>query len=188
MKLASQYKSKYEQLQKYIQQGLDSWVMAGEVIKNLIDQDGHSVMDISEATGIPHAVIGKLESLGRKLILPQLLIAAWPAASLIPQLSYSQQERAVHDGVDLLLDNGDTLKVKAENLTYHQAKQVLGGGTIRSLPAQKAWMEEEKRKASIAIKKQAVATYQVKGGRVFITTPCQLTQKDLLRMLQELNS
>jgi hypothetical protein len=188
MKLATQYKGKYEQLVKYIQQGLDSWVKAGEVIKNLIDQDGHSVVDISEATGIPIPVVGKLESLGRKLILPQLLIAAWPAASLIPQLSYSQQEKVVEEGVDLLLENGDTLKVKAENMTYHQAKQVLGGGSIRSLPAQKAWLEEEKRKAVTSIKKQATATYQVKGGRVFITTPCQLTQKDLLRMLQELNA
>jgi hypothetical protein len=188
MKLATQYKGKYEQLVKYIQLGLDSWVKAGEVIKNLIDQDGHSVADISEATGIPVPVVGKLESLGRKLILPQLLIATWPAASLIPQLSYSQQEKVVEDGVDLLLENGDTLKVKAENMTYHQAKQVLGGGSIRSLPAQKAWLEDEKRKAVTSIKKQATATYQVKGGRVFIATPCQLTQKDLLRMLQELNA
>ena len=187
MKIATQYKGKYDQLVKYIQSGLDSWVKAGEVIKNLIDHDGHSVAEISDATGIPIPVIGKLESLGRKLILPQLLIAAWPAATLIPQLSYSQQEQAVEEGVELLLDNGDTLKVKAENLTYNQAKQVIGGGSIRSLAAQKAWLEEEKKKASVSVKK-AVASYQIKGGRVIITTACQLTQKDLLRMLQELGA
>ena len=103
------------------------------------------------------------------------------------RLPYSLQGSAIEEGVDLLIDESDSLKVKAENLTFDQVKQVFDGSNVRSLAAQKAYLEDLRIKASLNAIPDVTAPYQIKGNKVLISSACSLNQKDLLRMLQEIS-
>jgi hypothetical protein len=177
----------YQEIAQAIAKGIDSWIHAGELIKSAIDEQGETSKSIAEAIQIPVRVIGQLEKIGRKLIRPDLLLACYPAASALMRLPYSLQTSAIEDGVDLLVDESDSLKVKAENLTSCQVKQVFDGSSVRSLAAQKAYIEDLRIKVSINSIPEVSAPYQIKGNKVLISSACSLTQKDLLRMLNELS-
>jgi len=176
------------QLKALINDGLESWAKAGQLITEAIDKHDSSITEIAEIAGLPPKVIATLEKVGRGQILPSLLIATYPAASALPRLPYSEQKKAVEDGVELLLDNGDTLLVRAENLQPEQVNQCINGGSIRTIAAQKAWMEERNSKNALRNAKPVNSPYNVKGGKVYINGACELTRKDLMRMLNEIES
>jgi hypothetical protein len=178
-------RAEFKQLKSLLNEGLDSWKKAGELIANLIDSKQYTLVEIADAVNVSPLVIGKLESLGRNLIHSSLMIAAYPASSLLWKLPYSEQKEAVESGVTLLLESGDTLMVKAENLTRDQAVQVIGSSSLRGISAQRAWLEDSKGKA-LKLQKPLNAIYQIKGNNVIISSPCRLTRKDLMRMLTEL--
>jgi hypothetical protein len=178
----------HQEIADAISKGVNSWIHAGELIKLAIDEHGETSNSIAETIKIPVRVIGQLEKIGRKLIRPDLLLAGYPAAASLMRLPYSLQSEAIEDGVDLLLEESDSLKVKAENLTPSQVKQVFDGSSVRSLAAQKAYIEDLRIKASLNSIPDVLAPYQIKGNKVLITSACSLTQKDLLRMLNELNN
>ena len=177
----------HQEIAEAIANGVNSWIHAGELIKSAIDEHGENSKSIAEAINIPVRVIGQLEKIGRKLIRPDLLLAGYPAAPCLMRLPYSLQGSAIEEGVDLLIDESDSLKVKAENLTFDQVKQVFDGSNVRSLAAQKAYLEDLRIKASLNAIPDVTAPYQIKGNKVLISSACSLNQKDLLRMLQEIS-
>ena len=177
----------HQEIAAAIAKGVNSWIHAGELIKTAIDEQGETSQSIAEAINLPVRVIGQLEKIGRKLIRPDLLLAGYPAASSLMKLPYSLQSAAIDEGVDLLIDEADSLKVRAENLTHDQVKQVFDGGTVRSLAAQKAYLEDLRVKASLNSIPEVSAPYQIRGNKVLISSACSLNQKDLLRMLQEIS-
>jgi hypothetical protein len=178
----------HQEIAEAIVKGVNSWMHAGELIKTAIDEQGETSKSISEAINIPVRVIGQLEKIGRKLIRPDLLMAGYPAALALMRLPYSLQSSAIEDGVDLLVHEADSMKVKAENLTHDQVKQVFDGSNVRSLAGQKAYLEDLRIKASLNAIPDVTAPYQIKGNKVLISSACSLTQKDLLRMLQEISN
>lgn len=178
--------SKINEIKQHIKAGIDSWVKAGECVRDLLD-DGLTHDDIADKCGIPDLVVTKLELLGRGRVLPQLMLASYPAASFLPRLPLETQSRAVNEGVDVLLTSGDTLRVTADNLTRQQCQQVFDNMSLRSVSAQRAWIESEKTSQDLKRAPKAHGLYQVRGNKVLIPGACQLTQKDLVRMLSEIS-
>ena len=174
-----------------ITRGIECWSKAGEIVVKLIDDHRMTIQEIAgNSEFLTEDIIARFEQLGRKQILPQLLVADYPAAKHVIKLPYSEQSRAVDAGVELLVvgDEGhSTLKVAIGNLTPLQCKQVFAKDAIRSLPAQRAYIESQK--TDNEIKNRVFndeAIWKVSGRKVVFFKPCQMTARELAQIIAEI--
>jgi hypothetical protein len=78
------------------------------------------------------------------------------------------------------LDGGDTLKVRTIDLTTEQSKQVFHEDEVRTLGAQRAWLEDQKRKQP---SDPDPANYEVKKGKLVVREPMTFTKSQLRSLL-----
>ena len=157
----------------------------------LIDEHRMTIPEIAgNSEFLTEDIVGRFEQLGRKQILPQLLVADYPAARHVIKLPYSEQSRAVESGVELLVVDSEghsTLQVAVQNLTTSQCKQVFAKDAVRSLPAQRAYLESQKTQNEIngRICNDA-AVWKVSGRKVAFLKPCQLSARELAQIIAEI--
>lgn len=174
-----------------ITRGIECWSKAGEIVVKLIDEYRMTIPEIAgNSEFLTEDIVARFEQLGRKQILPQLLVADYPAARHVIKLPYSEQSRAVDSGVELLVMDGEghsTLKVAIENLTSLQCKQVFAKDAIRSLPAQRAYIESQKTDNEIKGRIcSEEAIWKVSGRKVAFLKPCQLSARELAQIIAEI--
>jgi hypothetical protein len=174
---------KHEQIANLIRQGIECWTQAGEVLCEILDA-GESLSSISEAAEIPYNVLCQLERIGRKQVIPQLLLSEFPAARAIERLPYSEQVRLQADPVEIVVSGGDVLKVKPSEMTRHQVKQAFASDHCRTLSEQKAWLVDQT-PAPVASKE--IASYRIRGNKVFFPAPCEMTRSTLARIIAEMD-
>jgi hypothetical protein len=175
------------ELVSLIARGIECWQKAGEIVVRMIDEQHYTIEQIADSSEfLTEDIVSRFEQLGRKQLSPGLLIADYPAAKHLVKLTFSEQERLLNGSVDLLLEGGDTLSVATKNLTPYQCRQVFDRKYIRTLSAQRAWMESEKARASSAPIPEMEYPYTIRAGKILIPQACQLTRRDLKRMLNEL--
>ena len=174
-----------------ITRGIECWSKAGEIVVKLIDEQRMTIPEIAgNSEFLTEDIVARFEQLGRKQILPQLLVADYHAARHVIKLPYSEPSRAAKDGVELLVVNGEghsTLKVAIENLTSLQCKQVFAKDSIRSLPAQRAYIESQKTDNEIKGRICSdEAIWKVSGRKVAFLKPCQLSARELAQIIAEI--
>ena len=139
---------KLSQIKDLFHQGVQAWVKAGELIVEVIDEEGNSLEEINETLEMPLDVLATLEKIGRKQVNPQLLLSDYPAARPLERLPMSEQERLMIEPVDVLLQNGtttDVLKVSVQHMTREQVKQVFARNYVRPIHEQRAWLEGQRK-------------------------------------------
>jgi hypothetical protein len=178
--------------------GVEGFRAAGCCVVRLVDDFGMSLREISEVclqggmmAGLCSVrTLGIFEKIGRGMLLPSLALEAFPAANYLQKMPISEQERLVESQVELVtIHDGvvDVLQVAVRDLTKRQCEQVFDGGTVRSVGAQRAWLEDEATTA--ALEKKAVAgavNYKLKGGKLIVLRECEFTPKELARILTDL--
>jgi hypothetical protein len=174
-----------------ITQGIECWNKAGEIVVQLLDEHGMTISDIAETSDfLTEDTVTRFEQLGRKQLIPRLLVADYPASRHLMRLPYSEQKRAIETSVDMLVCEGketSVLKVSVENLTPAQCRQVFDGDQIRSIGAQRAWLEDKRGAQEIKeALEQPTSIYQVRGKRIIIRRPCELTSGQLAQMIAEI--
>lgn len=175
----------YSKIATLVMSGIDSWIEAGKLIVELVD-NGTPISDIADECKIPSFCIAKLEQVGRNKCLPELLLGTYPAAAPIAKLTIEAQKQAIKKGVEVLIEGGQVLYVKADNLTPLQCKQVFDSQQLRTPESQRAWIESEKTRAVILQAPEARGAYEIRSSKIIIHHPCTLTRKDLHRMLTEI--
>jgi len=176
-----------------IQAGIDAWTKAGEAVVQLLDEQGMTLEEIAMCANhelITASVLGEFERVGRKQVLPKLLAARFPAAGSVKRLPLSEQQRVMEEGVYIVVMHGksaDELKVNVRDLTSTQAKQVFRDTEIRSVGAQRAWLEEQRsQKESKTIRTGQHLSWCVKHGKVIFREACELTRQELAVILTQL--
>ena len=174
-----------------VTQGIECWNKAGEIVVRLLDEHNMTIADIAETSELlTEDIVTRFEQLGRKQLIPCLLVADYPAARHLVRLPYSEQKRAVETSVDLLVCEGketSVLKVSVENLTPTQCRQVFDGDQVRSIGAQRAWLEDRRATQEIRdVLSSPGALYQVRGRRVVFKRPCELSAGQLAQIISEI--
>lgn len=174
-----------EEFKTLIENGIASIVQACEKYVEALDSDKDANEKFHSAFPmIDEATWANFELIGRKLMHHKLLFTGGKAINKLKLLPYSQQEVALEKGIDLLVSNGDILKVKPDCMTPFQIKQIFDGEHIRSLPQQKAYLESLK---IIATKSHPVIeTYVIKSGKVIFPAQSEYTRKEIARILMEM--
>jgi len=174
-----------------VAQGIECWSKAGEIIVNLLDTQNMTIQEITESSEfLTEDIVTRFEQLGRKQLFPRLLVADYPAARHLIRLPYSEQKRIIEGSVELLVMQGkesSTLMVKPENMTTAQCKQAFDGDQVRSIGAQRAYLEDKRSIAEIKdVLQSPSALYQVRGKKVIIRRPCELTAGQLAQLISEI--
>ena len=174
-----------------VTQGIECWNKAGEIVVRLLDEHNMTIADIAETSELlTEDIVTRFEQLGRKQLIPCLLVADYPAARHLVRLPYSEQKRAVETSVDLLVCEGketSVLKVSVENLTPTQCRQVFDGDQVRSIGAQRAWLEDRRATQEIRdVLSSPGPLYQVRGKRVVFKRPCELSAGQLAQIISEI--
>jgi hypothetical protein len=173
-----------------ITQGIECWNKAGEIVVSLLDEQQMTTAEIANCSEyLTEDIVTRFEQLGRKQLIPRLLIADYPAAKHLVRLPYSEQKRLVDGSVDLLVSDSETLKVSVQNLSSSQCKQVFEKNHVRSIGAQRAFLEEKK---TINTIRNAVTSFQdiylVKGKKVVFCRPCEMTAGQLAQIISEIEA
>jgi hypothetical protein len=173
-----------------INKGIECWKAAGEIVVSLIDDYEMDIEDIATASKyLTQDIVGRFEQIGRKQIIPDLLVAGYPASNYMLRLPYSEQKRLAENSVELLIageKESSSLMVTIENLTADQCRQVFEGNKVRSLAAQRAWLEDrtlkERQKTTI---RDTEPAYTLNKKKVIFNRPCEMTRQQLAKILSE---
>jgi len=131
--------------------------------------------------GVVPSVWRRLEAVGNGSLDHRLMNAASRGAQSLRRLPAPLQAECLDRGVDVLLAGGDSLRVAVDNLQASQVRQVFAGDHVRSLSEQKAFLS-----VAAPLPAGAVRPVEVRGNRVIVRQPCELTRQDLIRLLGEM--
>lgn len=175
-------------LQQAISAGIEAWKTAGQLLVAIIEEDGLSLGDIAEKADLPIDVLAQLEKIGRNQLVPQLLLAEYPAARKLERLPMSEQERLMIEPVEVMVMKSgkpDTLCVQVRHLTPSQVRQVFAANHIRSASEQRQWIESQTPTQSAPVKAECPYILTRKGSVIFQQS-CEMTAKELLRIAAQL--
>jgi hypothetical protein len=121
-----------------------------------------------------------LEKIGTGNLDPRLLNDRSYVGDCLRKLSGIDQKIALDGPIDLLLPRGDILKVMVHNLTESQCLQVFNKDQMRSLPEQKAYLEDINTIQVINKKKMdSDKPYTISLGKVIFHRPVQLNDTEI---------
>lgn len=175
------------ELQQAIFTGVEAWKKAGELLVGIIEKDGLALWEISEKADVPLDVLAQLEKIGRNQLVPQLLLAEYPAARKMGQLPMSEQERLMLEPVEVMVmkeGQPDTLRVPVRHLTGAQVRQVFASNHVRTLSEQRQWIESQRPVSELV--KVDVPYVLTRKGSVIFHQGCEMTAKELLRIAAQL--
>jgi len=176
------------EISNLIAAGLNSWLSAGELIVTILDQEGKTLADISELVDMPVGILSRFEQLGRRNLIPKLLIANYPASKNLQALPYSEQKRLIDGSVEVLTADGDDkINISIKNLTLKQCQQVFSSKEVRDIPSQRAWIESRRRRSKDKVVTSGMP-YHIKNGEVIFDQGCSMKASQLVNILAELTS
>jgi hypothetical protein len=176
-----------KQAGELITTGIESWVEAGTIIASILDADPDSIGTIIESIGLDEHIIQRFYSLGKREIHPLMLCSTAPGIKKLSLCPYNQQEKYINEPVNLVLRDGDALRVNVKELTIDQVRQVFANGHVRTDSEQRAWLESERARTDeiIAEKKSDAQPlgYQIRGKTVIFTRGLSLSEREIKDIL-----
>lgn len=185
----TQMNNKITEFANLCQQGIDAWTKAGELLVELVEEDPKVFDKIIEFNPQMNAgILGKFESMGRKVLHPHLLLNESPGLDRLAEMPYSVQERFLSESIPLIVetDSGpDVLMVSVKNMTRGQAQQIFGKGRIRTEGEQKAWLVDQRSKKAKPAGTN-IPAWTIRGGRVFFNEGATLSAGELATIITQL--
>jgi hypothetical protein len=176
-----------------ILEGIEKWVKAGEMLVDLLDNHQVTYEQLEEkCEGITADILKRFEQIGRRQIYPKLLVNTSAGARKLSAMPYSQQVKYCNEPIPLLVRKGegfDELLVKINDLSADQARQVFSKDGVRTLGAQRAYIQDCEQAAKNAENSEITeweVPWMVKGKQVVFKHACQMGRKELLSILNEM--
>lgn len=172
--------------------GLERWYEASLIVVDLIDEDMAAAEVLKrESNGMFNdRMIAAFERMGRKQLAPQLAYMSGAGPERLAKMPFSVQERYLNEPIELLIlkddESTDKLMVSVHDLTPKQATQVFARDCVRTLAAQRAWLEDDRARLLAAAKPVPQFPYKISGRRVTFSEGCTLTAQELARILAQI--
>ena len=166
--------------------GISGLVECGKIYVKAIDEDYRQIEVFKKA--LPEFTPGtwrQFEDLGRGNIHYKTLLIG-KNKRRIQAMPISTQKR-IADGTryELLLKNGDTLKVDLKEASIQQAKQLFDKDHIRTISEQKIWLSENKVCDNREDMPQTMPII-CKKGKLVVIRPVILTKKQVQEILMQI--
>ncbi len=164
-------------------QGFDKINQACKVYVEAIDSNPELKSNFIKAyPDIPAGVWARYELVGRGGLDYRLLWIGGPGPRMLKKMPISDQKKYIEKPVDLLLSNGDKIKVDIRKLRPKQAKQVFADDHVRDAAEQRAWIEDQNTQSNLKANKDAKQPYRIENG-FLVVGKIKFGKKDLHRIL-----
>lgn len=172
-----------EEFYSLVMEGVKAWKKAGEIVAKQVDVDPEFPDKIHDAhPEISVDFVLAFDRIGRRLLHPDLLMDDSPGTCRLRELPFDVQAKHLTKPVQLLVVNGnkyDELSVDVRNLTAAQARQVFSKSGVRSIAAQRAWLEDKNAKQSVP----SDEPYRIVGRKLIVMEPTSFSPKQLAQFL-----
>jgi hypothetical protein len=181
--------SAIEKFRDAFARGIAGIVEAGEIYVKAIDADASAADTFRERFSdcLPASAWTGFEAVGRKWMHPKLMLGGMAdrkTAARVKLLPYSMQTRVFNkERFDLLLLDGQVLKVSPLDCTPEQSEQLFDGPVIRDVSAQRAYLETTTRKAK-AMPEAEPLPYVISGGRITFRKTTSMSKSEMKRIIQ----
>lgn len=167
--------------------GVEYLFKACKVYVKSIDNNPAAYQDFEDAyPEISSSAWRRFEAVGRGALHPKLLTNMTIGAKRLERCSYAEQSRYIDKPVEVLLADGDVLKVGIHGLQPSQIKQVFASDHVRTHSEQKAYLESLKSNEIVERARRAkVIPYTIIKGKL-VVGDIIFTKADLLRILVQL--
>jgi len=169
-----------------LKRGVDAFLEAGRIVAEEMDKDPKFPEKVADLTNgdIPAVLVRRFEKLGRGQVIPQFMLH-WdkPGVRKLRRLTADLQAKYLKEGIEVLVDKGQHLLINPLHMTKFQAQQVFDNDEIRSVPEQRAWLEDEKMTAAINQTEKAEDTYKIVKDQIVFNRPCHFDVDDLMKIL-----
>lgn len=125
---------------EYIKKACEVYVQAITEDPNLLEEFKTKYPEVSMSAW------ADIEAVGRGTLSQGLLFKASSGYNRLKKLPLSLQQKYINGTVELLIEGGESLKVKVEALTTDQARQVFSRTHVRTLGEQRAYLESKRSK------------------------------------------
>jgi hypothetical protein len=182
------YRQRVDGIASLILKGIECWYDAGRALCDLIDEDP-SVIDkiCADIPALSPNVLRQLERIGRKQLMPSLLLKNGPGWNKLRAMPFDVQEKYSDTPVELVIitEKGhDTLKVKVEDLSAAQVRQVFKDDCIRDVSAQRAWLAENQPMKPKHVIEQPYTIH----GKFVDFSECRLSLQQLLTIAAQMKA
>lgn len=167
-----------------IVQALASGLQAAAKVYRDYVEAGGDPMELRRHAPVSADLWRTLDDVATGRIDTRLLVAPAAVARPMRLLPKVTQAAMLDNGVEVLAADGSAIRVRVHELTAAQAAQVLGPNGIRSISEQAAWIKANT--AAAALPKPPPVQFEVKGGKLRIYGPVELTVGDLHRILAQM--
>lgn len=185
--LAIDYKAEVLQIGDLIIKGMEAWVKAGQHIARLVDADPSAIEKLAQSSPtISTGILRSLERIGRRELMPELLIKSGAGYAKLRDLPISLQKKHIAEPIPVLIMTAtgpDTLNISVDDLTPRQVKQVFSANGVREISAQRAWLADNMPRADTS---PDGLPFEVHGKTVVFTRPCKLTKPEIGALLDRL--
>lgn len=186
--VAIDYKDMIDEISNLVLKGIECWHQAGARLCELIDNDPDVFDKICcDVPQLTPNILRQLERIGRRQLVPELLLKAGAGWNRLRQMPFDVQKRFMEQPVSVLIEtaNGpDEIKVAIDDLTPRQAKQVFSDNGPRDLGSQRAWLRSHQ--PQLPEPKETRKPYSVHGRVLVVTTPCKLSLQEIGVILAEM--
>lgn len=174
-----------DQFVDLVQRGIDAWKQAGELLyKMLLVDPSAKQLIINRCPDITAEILSRFEAIGMGSLHPKTLLNNSPGMRKLRSMPYSDQVRYLNEPVPVLVkkDGGtDTLLIEIRNLTADQAAQALSSSGVRTLEAQRAWLESRRSK-----RQPVKSAYHIRNGKVTFHADCEMTSREIAHLLAQM--
>jgi hypothetical protein len=171
------------------QEGMKALEEASKLYVEAIDSHPNAKeVFMEKVPEIPASAWAGFEAVGRGSLDKRLLYSSSGVSSRLRKLPLSAQRRALDGRVDLLLEGGDTLKLKVTEATTEQLNQLIASNHIRTLGEQRLYLESKRTSAIPPIPVEARPPYVITGKGIRVIRQADFTKADLARILLELET
>jgi hypothetical protein len=162
---------------------------AAKMLARLVHADPQTIDKIQEkAPEVPRGFLVNLLRVGEGSMHPKLFLASGQAYNRLRMLPYTVQEQVIEEGAVEVVIGADVVRVALAEMKPEHISQVFASGGLRSVDDQRAWLKREALAANKPVSREEAFPWLVKRDKVQILRPVDLTKKDVLRILQELEA
>lgn len=169
-----------QQIVSELGKGLQS---AADVYRRYIEAGGDP-MELRRHAPVSADLWRTLDDVATGRIDVRLLAAPGTVGRALRMLPKVTQTDAIDNGVELLASDGSAIRVRVHELTSAQSAQVFGPNGVRTVSEQAAWLKGQLPPS--AIPKPPPVQFEVKGGKLRVYVPVELSASDLHRILAQM--
>lgn len=179
-----------DQFVALVLKGIECWKQAGEIAARAAKDDPGFIDRVcKQCPDISPETVVRFQRIGEGTLYPRLCLSESPGVRRLRRLPYTLQEKHCSEPIEVLVKTAtgyEPEQIDVRALTTEQATQVFDADRIRSISAQRAWLENRASKI-VGPATQTTKPYRVVNNEIVCMQACRISKKEALALIAQMD-